>query len=285
MGGEQLFGEAFALAPRGEQVLARFVTFADADMQLGGEALERFARAADLRARSLCFLGGGGHPGFLLAQLAGKPGDLRQGPVALGLEKLDVRAEGAQLGAALVQVGGEAGGVRALLAGFFRGQSESGERGVQVGLQARIRFGSPGEVRGELAREIGDLGDRRPGGAAGHAPGQRGLGRGFAGDARDGHRDRGRDRRRGGWLGFARRRDVRDRRGRDALRCRHLLRFGDLLVQSLAQADARADFRDVFFEAALHALSTALSRTGAPTRACTSSSTAWMSCAPLLSAS
>src|SRR5882762_1793192 len=77
MGSEQLFGEAFALGPRGEQVLARYVAFTDADMELRGEALERFARAADLCARGLGFLGGRGHPGFLLAQLAGEPGDLR----------------------------------------------------------------------------------------------------------------------------------------------------------------------------------------------------------------
>jgi len=79
MGGEQLFGEAFALGAGGEQVLARFVAFSDADMELRGKALERFARAADFRARGLRFLGGGGQPGFLLAQLAREPGDLREG--------------------------------------------------------------------------------------------------------------------------------------------------------------------------------------------------------------
>jgi len=166
---------------------------------------------------------------------------------------------------------------------FFRRQAESGERRVQVGLQARIRLGRPGEVRGELAREIVTSVTDGPGARRGTRRAGAGSGADFAGDGRDGNRDRGRDRRRGR-LGFARRRDVGDRRGGDALLCRHLLRLGDLLVQSLAQADARPDLRYVLFEAALHALSTALSRTGAPTRACTSSSTAWMSCAPLLSA-
>ena len=64
-----------------------------------------------------------------------------------------------------------------------------------------------------------------------------------------------------------------------------LLRLLELLIQRVAQANARPDLGDVFLEAALHALSTALSRTGAPMRSRTSSSTAWMSVAPLLSAS
>src|SRR2546422_6176375 len=146
MGREKLFGEAFALGARGEQVLARFVAFADADMELRGKALERFARPTDLRARGLSFLGGRGHPGFLLAQLAGEPGDLRQRAVPLGFEKLDIGAEGTQLGAALVQVGGEAGGGGAPVAGFFRCPAESGARRGPGRLQTRLRLRPPGGV-------------------------------------------------------------------------------------------------------------------------------------------
>src|SRR5438128_922864 len=71
----------------------------------------------------------------------------------------------------------------------------------------------------------------------------------------------------------------RARRRRDLARLRHLL------VQGTAHPDPGADLGDVLLETALHALSTALRRTGAPMRAWTSSSTAWMSCAPLLSES
>ena len=82
-------------------------------------------------------------------------------------------------------------------------------------------------------------------------------------------------------LGIRRRRERRFR----ALGCRQLARLRHLLVQRAAHPDPGAHLGDVLLETALHALSTALRRTGAPMRAWTSSSTAWMSCAPLLSES
>src|SRR6202022_1229636 len=78
-------------------------------------------------------------------------------------------------------------------------------------------------------------------------------------------------------------------RGGLALGSGQLLRLRDLLVERAAQPHAGTELGDVLLEAALHlapcAGSASLSFTGSPMRPGTSSITAWMSSAPLLSAS
>src|SRR6201999_1876745 len=62
-------------------------------------------------------------------------------------------------------------------------------------------------------------------------------------------------------------------------------RLEHLLVERAPEPHPRPHLRHVLLEPALHRASTAFNRTGSPMRSRTSSSTDWMSVAPLLSAS
>ena len=70
---EQLFGEAVALAARGEQLGAGFVALGGAALQLRGETLGGLLRLSGLAAGGCELLGGRSGSRLLLAQLAGEP--------------------------------------------------------------------------------------------------------------------------------------------------------------------------------------------------------------------
>ena len=188
-----------------------------------------------------------------------------------------------------------------LLARILGGTSQRGHRRIEIGLQPRVRIRRQVQFGRQLLRQRRDLGCD-PGLARArllrrlHRRGQRGGqgGRRWSGfQGRRGQRHIVMPR-----LLFAQRPGVRNVLGQRVVGHRFvergvgLARFVELLVQGAAKPDAGSNLGDVLFETALHLRSSAASTgpasfsfAGSPMRSLTSSRTAWMSCAPLLSAS
>src|SRR5260370_1153360 len=275
VGRAQLVGEAVPVGAGCEQLGAGLVALARALGQLRREPRGRdagFVRFGSGLRRCLR-----GHRGlvFLLAQLAREARALGEGGVPVCFEQLRFGDEVARGVGSLLHFRGEPLGLDALLAGFVGRFAEGGERSVEVGLEARVGVGGAREIGGQLAGEVGDLLDRGCAALQGSRWGRFGYSskfsfwfwRAFWGWFVF-------------WCGFEFWFGFLDWEGLDD--------WGDWGFELVfpSESHAGADLGDVFFEAALHRLlSTALRRTCSPTRSRTSSSTAWMSWAPLLSAS
>ena len=285
-----------ALGPQRFAGRQRLVALRGPRAQLGSQALRMLPRLRRLGPRRLRLALGGRRLGPVLAQLAAQPGHLAQGAVPFCLEQLDVAQELPRRLRALLHLGAEALALEPLVARFLGRAAERAQRRVQVGVELRVGFRRLRQLRGQLLRQLRHFQRRRR--SLRRTGGYRQRLHGGGADLLIGWR-------RGGLRGpgglqqlqpgerFRRSRELQlGQRGGALLRflARDRFRLAERIVDRLPEPHPRPQLGDVLLEAALHRVAStapaaSLSFTGSPMRARTSSSTDWMSCAPLLSAS